>query len=103
MPGVSVASGFLFDASGASELFAVYSGASFEGGLYRLLSIEKISDWTKAACSAFPQFAGRIQCFSSDWLGRLFALDSEREVDGQPGVLMLEPGMAKALEYQPTF
>lgn len=103
MPGVSVAPGFLLDARGASELFAVYSGASFEGGLYRFLRVEKISEWTQAACAAFPQFAGRIQCFSSDWLGRLFALDSQREVDEQPGVLMLEPGMAKALEIPANF
>jgi hypothetical protein len=37
--------------------------------------------------------------FAADWLGRLFAADSSRtNPDGEPQVLMLEPGTGEALE-----
>lgn len=64
---------------------------------------DKVPNWTHAACEAFPQFKDRIECFAFDWLGRMFALDSKRSVNGEPGVLMLEPGTGQALEIPATF
>lgn len=94
---------FLFGSRGTKELFAVCNGASFEEGLYRLHTIDQVSSWTDVACAAFPKFSGQIECFSFDWLGRMFALDSRRAIDGQPGVLMLEPGTGQALEIPANF
>jgi len=45
----------------------------------------------------FPEFAGRITCFGYDWQGTAFAVDSQRLEEGQPGVLMFEPGTAEIL------
>jgi len=63
----------------------VCNGASFDGGLYRLLAVEDVPNWTAVASAAFTQFSGNIECFAHDWLGRLLALDSRRLIDGQPG------------------
>ncbi|MBJ7353947.1 MAG: DUF1851 domain-containing protein [Thermoleophilaceae bacterium] len=52
---------------------------------------------------AFPEFAQRVCPFGYDWLGRQFAVDSGRVEDGQPQVLMLEPGTGEALEIPVDF
>ena len=67
-------------------------------GAYRLHRPEDVPHFTALAVEAFPQFAGRIECFGADWLGRQFATDQGRVVDGAPQVLMLEPGTGEALE-----
>jgi hypothetical protein len=46
----------------------------------------------------FPEEARKVYCFGFDWLGRIFALDERRLVEGQPGVIMFEPGTGEALE-----
>jgi hypothetical protein len=50
---------------------------------------------------AFPDFATRACPFGSDWLGRLFAVDSARVENGEPLVLMMEPGTGEVLEIGP--
>ena len=67
-------------------------------GAYRLHRPEDVAYFTKLATDAFPEFSGRIECFGADWLGRQFATDQERVVEGVPQVLMLEPGTGKALQ-----
>jgi hypothetical protein len=95
--------GFLYGAAGAKELSGVCNGASFDGGLYRLLAVEHIPSWSALGVAAFAEFSGRIECFAYDWLGRLFAVDSRRLVEGQPGVVMLEPGTGEALEIPANY
>jgi hypothetical protein len=67
-------------------------------GAYRLHRPEDIEPFTTFAREAFPHLAGRIKCFASDWLGRQFALDNARVIDGEPQILLLEPGTGQALE-----
>jgi len=78
------------------------SQKSSDGGLldgaYRPHRTEDVDHFTSLAVEAFPEFAGKIQCFGADWLGRQFALDQGRITDGEPQVLMLEPGTGEALE-----
>src|SRR5262249_18820298 len=100
---ISVKPDFLYGAAGVADLFGICNGASFEGGLYRLHGVEQVPGWTAVASAAFPQFSGKIACFAADWLGRLFALDPGRRIDGQPGVLLLEPGTGQALEIPASF
>jgi hypothetical protein len=100
---ISVKSDFLYGTAGAADLFTICNGASFEGGLYRLHAVEEVPSWTAIASGAFAQFSGNIESFAYDWLGRLFALDSRRLVDGQLGVVMLEPGTGQALEIPANF
>ncbi|UVW28435.1 DUF1851 domain-containing protein [Massilia sp. H6] len=81
-----------------ATLFARYGGRSFRQGIYRVLSPETADHWASVIISAFPTYAGRIRCFGMDWLGRCFALDSERLEGGGEGVVMFEPGTGEALE-----
>lgn len=71
---------------------------TYLGGAYRLHRPEDVARFTALAVEAFPQFADRIECFGADWLGRQFATDQGRVVEGEPQVLMLEPGTGEALE-----
>jgi len=80
------------------SLLTLYGGASFKQGLYRILRADTVARWGQCVCAAFPKFKGRLTCFGVDWLGRVFALDSGRLVEGEPGVVMLEPGTGEALE-----
>lgn len=68
------------------------------GGAYRQHRSEDVARFTSLAEQAYPDFAGRIVCFGADWLGRQFATDSARQVNGFPQVLMLEPGTGECLE-----
>ena len=67
-------------------------------GAYRLHRPEDIARLTELAIEAFPEFGGRIECFGADWAGRQFAIDFGRIDDGDPQVLLLEPGTGEALE-----
>lgn len=79
-----------------------WGGASFNRGIYRLLRTDEVPTWAAVAESAFPEFAGRLIPFGLDWLGRMFALDRERSVDGALGVNLLEPGTGEVLEIPCT-
>jgi len=100
---MNVAPDVHFASPGASELLATFGGASFEGGLYRLFAADQVPQWTQVTGNAFPEYSGRISSFGSDWLGRIFAVDSERIEDDQPGVLMFEPGAGQVLEIPANF
>ena len=84
--------------TGLPELLQSFGGSSFAGGLYRVIHPKHLRTWTLRIGQAFPAFEKRITCFGYDWLGRAFALDSNRLEDGEPGVVMFEPGTGEALE-----
>lgn len=67
-------------------------------GAYRVHRPEDVARFTELARDAFPQFGKRITCFGADWLGRMFADDRGRLINGIPQVLLLEPGTGEALE-----
>lgn len=81
-----------------ASLLAKWGGTSFNRGIYRLLRSDEMATWTAIAESAFPKLAGRLLPFGFDWLGRMFALDRQRFIDGFPAVTLLEPGTGEALE-----
>jgi len=82
---------------GLGELIARFGGASFNGGLYRIVRTSDLSAWNDRVSLGFPEFAERITCFGYDWLGRAFAIDAARQEQGQPAVLLFEPGTGEAL------
>lgn len=86
------------DIPGLNELLADFGGASFNHGLYRIVSAQDVGAWNARVGLAFSEFAGRITCFGYDWLGRTFAVDKGRIEEGEPGILMFEPGTGEALE-----
>jgi hypothetical protein len=79
-------------------LIQLFGGSSFSRGMYRVILESEKHAWDLTASKAFPAFGNRLSCFAYDWLGRIFALDPERLIDGLPGVVMLEPGTGQALE-----
>ncbi|CCV07982.1 hypothetical protein MESS2_660021 [Mesorhizobium metallidurans STM 2683] len=83
---------------GLNELLASFGGASFKRGLYRINRASEVTRWNARVVLGFPEFAGRITCFGYDWLGRAFAVDTGRLEQGEPGVVMFEPGTGEALE-----
>jgi hypothetical protein len=83
---------------GFPEFMANFGGASYGGGVYRVVSASEIVDWNARIMAAYPEFADQITCFAYDWLGRAFALNQNRLEDGRPGVTMFEPGTGEALE-----
>ena len=83
---------------GLVQFFDQFGGASFRGGVYRVIHPADLSDWQDRIHLAYPEFEGRIVCFGFDWLGSVFALDIKRAEDGQAGVVMFEPGTGEALD-----
>ena len=83
---------------GLNELLASFGGASFRQGLYRIIRAQDMPAWNARINLAFPETAGRITCFGYEWQGSVFAVDAERLEEGQPGVLLFEPGTGEALE-----
>jgi hypothetical protein len=88
---------------GLEQFFEDFSGCSFNQGLYRIHSSINLEKWNKIVGDAFPDFRKRIFCFGYDWLGRHFALDNERIEQGEPLILMLEPGTGEVLEIPVNF
>ena len=82
---------------GLGELIARFGGGSFNGGLYRIIRASDMSAWNARVSLGFPDFAERITCFGYDWLGRAFAADAARQEQGQPAVLLFEPGTGEVL------
>jgi hypothetical protein len=81
-----------------SELVDRFGGASFNQSIYRVIRSKDRDEWASRIALAFPEFRGRITCFGYDWLGRGFAIDSQRLEGGRHGVVMFEPGTGQALE-----
>lgn len=88
---------------GAVEFMTKFQGETFKNGLYRVHNLNEIVKWNDIVREAFPYFKNQIFCFSYDWLGRQFALDFTRVFEGEPMILMFEPGTGDALEIPSTF
>lgn len=88
---------------GYGEFSAEFAGASFLGGLYRVHDERSGQIATALIAEAFPEFAARVFPFGFDWLGRQFAVDIARVVEGSPQVLLLEPCSGEVLEIPASF
>jgi hypothetical protein len=88
---------------GAVTFMKEFQGQTFNKGLYRIHKISDLDKWNSILFDTFPSYKNKIFCFSYDWLGRQFALDFTRLLEGEPMILMLEPGTGEALEIPSTF
>ena len=93
----------LLAVDGYSALAHRFAGCAFENGLYRLHDAASGPGALALISEVFPEFAPRARPFGYDWLGRQFAIDSDRHEAEQPLVLLLEPGTEEALEIPLTF
>lgn len=90
-------------APGICDFMSAHAGCSYNRGLYRVHACDRMETWNRNVLAAFPEFRGRAFVFSYDWLGRHFALDSQRQVGKTCQLLMFEPGMGQVLEIPATF
>lgn len=72
------------------EFFSLFSGLSFEKGLYRVMNASSLAEANSFIAVAFPFYSRRAKCFAYDWFGRIFALDMGRMKGGEPEILMFE-------------
>lgn len=89
---------FLLSTPGYAELAERFAGCTFEAGLYRVFDAAAGAKATDLARAVYPGGARRLYPFAMDWLGRMFALDADRVVDGEPQIMLLEIGTGDALE-----
>ena len=88
----------LFGVNGAAELFRDFSGCTFGGGIYRLFFLDEFDKWDRLVLDIFSQYQGRISCFGSDWMGRIYAWDY-----GRNKAVILDPGFGEALKIPRDF
>lgn len=88
---------------GYRELMEVAAGRTFENGLYRLHDKASREVGQENARSAYPELGDRLEVFGYDWMGTQFAIDFGRLADGEPLVMMLEPGWGSALQVPASF
>jgi hypothetical protein len=73
-------------------------GKTFNDGLYRVVHADDIQPITEIVKEAFPEFDDRLVPFGFDWLGRVFAVDKSRIVNGHKQVTMVEFGAGEAMQ-----
>jgi hypothetical protein len=88
----------LLACAGYAGLARRFAGCSFENGIYRLHDAGTGPRGEAWIAESFPRFASRACPFAYDWLGRQFALDSQRLEGQEPLVLLFEPGTGEVLE-----
>lgn len=102
-PKTPVPGGWTDGAPGLQAFMDRYAGCTFGSGLYRVHLPSELMAWTERAVEMFPEFAGRVLCFASDWLGRQFAIGKLRTAGDECLTLMFEPGTGIAFEIPATF
>jgi hypothetical protein len=88
---------------GWDELFTQCPGVTFNNGIYRLHTPASAQAANHLFDQTFLHLKGSALCFGFDWLGRQFALDLERMIDGEPGVLLIDFVERNAYEIDDTF
>jgi Domain of unknown function (DUF1851) len=94
---------YLAKVPGYAEFTRAWAGTTFFRGLYRVMDKSSGRQVAQLVRDAFPELASRVHAFAYDWLGRAFGLDEGRIVNGQPLVLLVEPGTGEALEIPYSF
>lgn len=102
-PSSSVITNPLEVTPGYETFMREYAGATFNNGVYRIHALAHRAKWTHLIEEVFPEHAGRISAFGYDWMGCQFALGSERTENGQPLVLLFDPGFGEVLQIPATF
>ena len=97
-PGPPLRDPFLLAARGYPKLAERFAGCTFDEGLYRIFDGPSGEKASQLARAVYPGGAQRLYPFGMDWLGRMFALDAARVVDGDPQITLLEIGTGDALE-----
>lgn len=81
------------------EIVSLLGGKTFNHGIYRILRSDQLYAAKEVMDRLFPEYAGTMQPFAYDWLGRHFALVLE---SAEPEILLLEVGVGEALTIPVT-
>lgn len=81
----------------------LFSGILFGGGIYKLVEVNSIQKWNSIVGKRFPDYAGRIDCFGFDWLGRAFAVDMQTADESGKNILMFDPATSTTLRIPANF
>lgn len=90
-------------ATGITDLFAKYAGATFNQGIYRLFPVDQLRKWNGIVSEMFPHLQGKILVFGSDWRGQVYALNAARKENDQYLVQLLDPASKESLNIPATF
>lgn len=90
-------------AEGVRSAVEDLAGTTLAHGLYRLHTASSAAIADQMVLEAFPEFAGRVECFGFDWLGRQFSLDRARGASEDNDVLLFDVGAGEALEIPVAF
>jgi hypothetical protein len=85
------------------ELFRSFAGATFNSGIYRLHTPATAEAVHRVIGEALPRLRGIDSCFGYDWVGRQFALDFGREIDGEPAIRLIDLATPISYEIDHTF
>ena len=88
---------------GYQALMDRFAGCTFDRGRYRLHDARSGPQAAQSIADAWPEYADRTIPFGFDWLGDHLTVDLARRDNGEPLVLLLEPGTGEALEVPTTF
>lgn len=87
-----------YDFESSEQFLKTMGGKSFLNGMYRIFDEKSIPKWNDIVKKSFPKYKNQISVFGYDWLGRIFALDTQRDV-----VLIFEPGTGEILNTEENF
>lgn len=78
------------------DLIRQVGGTTYNHGLYRVLTPSQYPVAKEAFERMHPKYEGKLAPFGYDWMGRHFAVDLHASTNGNPRVLMMEPGTGSA-------
>lgn len=87
---------------GFTKFMAQYSGVSFNDGLYRIHAVDQLRRITAMCIEAFPVYENGIICYSSNWMGHLFAIDPSGN-KGKGRILWFDSDEVGAFDIPFTF
>ncbi len=90
--------------AGFRSLLEEFRGTTLRSGIYRFMDAELFAAATAFVCDAYPAWTDHTAPFGCDWLGRIFAVDGSGRTgaDGEPCVLLLDPGTGDILKVPAT-
>lgn len=84
--------------SDTESFYSALHGKSFKNGIYRLFDKDQCGERNQIVEEFFPQYAGLIDVFAYDWLGRIFGINRNKGT-----VLLFEPGTGEVLDIPANF
>jgi hypothetical protein len=76
---------------GLTELFTKFEGKGFNSGIYRVLNTSDVEYWASILREAHPALEPNIIPFGYDWLGRVFAVNTDIQNTEEPEILLFCP------------